>query len=284
MRWAKIDTEVCDRNEGHGRFRRAQCAGMYDAARWIDPRFHFVWLIWATAFLLPWLLLFIARPHLRRRMLLASALTAPFGLTEPVFVPAYWNPPSLFDLALRTGFDFESLVFCFAIGGLAASVYRSLAPSPDRTLGTTTARALHHRFHAAALASPFVVFAVLLPLRWNPIYAGISALLTGALATLLCRPDLTRNTLSGGVLMLVLYVVFLLGLKLFWPGYIEAVWNLPALVRWRPVGLPLEELLFGFGFGMYWSSAYEHIAWRGDRPQTVQSNSGQRADAMVGRN
>jgi hypothetical protein len=32
-------------------------------------------------------------------------------LTEPLFVPDYWNPPSLFDLARRSGFDIESVIF-----------------------------------------------------------------------------------------------------------------------------------------------------------------------------
>ena len=57
-------------------------------------------------------------------------------------------------------------------------------------------------------------------------------------------------------------MVFLLGLKLLWPGYIEAVWNLDDLIAWRLAGLPVEELLFGVGFGMYWSSVYEHVTWR----------------------
>lgn len=137
-------------------------------------------------------------------MIWASVMTMPLGLTEPLFVPAYWNPPSLFNLAQRTGFDIESLIFAFAIG----------------------------------------------------------ALLAGAVGTLLCRPDLWRSTLVGGLLFLALYIVFLLGLKGLWPGYIEGVWNLPALLPWRPAGLPTEELGFGFAFGMYWSSVYEHFAWR----------------------
>ena len=119
---------------------------------------------------------------------------------------------------------------------------------------------------SAALASPFIVFAALLPLPTNPIHAAIGALLAGAAATLLCRPDLWQPTLIGGLLFLVQYVVFLLGLKWMWPGYIEAVWNLPALIRWRPAGLPVEELWFGFAFGMYWSSVYEHIAWHRHAP------------------
>ena len=228
----------------------------------VDPSFRDVWLIWSSAFLLPWALLFLARPLLRTRMWWASARTAPFGLTEPLFVPAYWNPPSLFDLAQRTGFDIESLIFSFAVGGLAAAGYRAISPAAESTLNHRMRKAANHRWHLAALLSPFVVFVVLWAAPWNPIYAGIGAMLVGALATLLCRPDLTRNALTGGLLFFELYLVFLVGLKWLWPGYIEAVWNLPDLVQWRPAGLVLEELLFGFAFGMYWSCVYEHVAWR----------------------
>ena len=71
--------------------------------------FKYVWLIWSSAFMLPWLTLYVLAPGVRRVMLRASVPTAAFGLTQPLFVPAYWNPPSLFDLAQRTGFDIESL-------------------------------------------------------------------------------------------------------------------------------------------------------------------------------
>lgn len=227
-----------------------------------NPSFRYTWLLWAAVFLLLWALLFIARPALRRPMLWASALTAPFGLTEPLFVPAYWNPPSLFDLAQRTGFDVESLIFCYAIGGLGVAGYRALAPVPLRRLDHHERLSPRHRWHFLALASPFLVFVSLLPLGWNPIYPGIVAMGAGAVATVLCRPDLWRNTLFGGGVFLALYAAFLLGLKWLWPGYIEAVWNFDALLAWRPAGLPAEDLLFGFVFGMYWSSVYEHITWR----------------------
>ena len=224
----------------------------------VDPNFRYVWLIWASIFLLVWTAVFVASPTVRRPMLWASALTAPLGLTEFLFVPAYWNPPSLFDLAHRTGFDIESLIFCFAIGGLAMVSYRVLAPAPEHD----QLRSHLHRWHRAALVSPFIVFGVLLLLPWNPIYPGIAALFVGALASGLCRPDLLRNTLVGGGVFLALYTVFLLGLKCLWPGYIETVWNRSGLIAWRPAGLPPEELLFGFGFGLYWSTVYEHVTWR----------------------
>ena len=227
-----------------------------------EPAFQYTWLLWATAFLVPWAALFAARPALRRRMLWASVLTAPFGLTEPLFVPAYWNPPTLFDLAHRTGFDIESVIFTFAIGGLGAAGYGSLAQAPLRRMDHHARSSSRHRWHLLALASPVIVFGALFMIDWNPIYPGIFALAVGAVAALLCRTDLWRNTLYGGGVFLVLYVVFLRGLKWLWPGYIEAVWNLPALLAWRPAGLPLEELLFSVAFGMYWSSVVEHLSWR----------------------
>jgi hypothetical protein len=47
----------------------------------------------------------------------------------------------------------------------------------------------------------------------------------------------------------------------FAPGYIEQVWNLHALSGVLPSGIPLEELAFGFAFGLYWAGIYEHFTW-----------------------
>ncbi len=72
---------------------------------------HYAWFVWSLLLLLVWLVIYTAKRNLRREMLRVSLWTMPFGLTEPLFVPEYWNPPSLFDLAQRTGFDIESLIF-----------------------------------------------------------------------------------------------------------------------------------------------------------------------------
>jgi hypothetical protein len=101
---------------------------------------QYTWLAWASAFLLPWSALYLAFPLQRKTMLWASAFTAPFGLTEPLFVPEYWNPPSLFDLAQRTGFDIESLIFTFGIGGVAAVLYSVLTRNTGRCTVITPRR------------------------------------------------------------------------------------------------------------------------------------------------
>ncbi len=234
--------------------------------------YHYVWLTWSSAFLLPWLGLYLLFPKCRRVMVRASMLTAPFGLTEPLFVPVYWNPPSLFDLAQRTGFDIESLIFCFAIGGVCVVFYNVLAGRTMRPLDPSEKQRSRHRFHFAALLAPFPVFMVLYQLPWNPIYPAIISMAVGAMATMLCRPDLKIKTLVGGALFLVYYLAFMLALKWSAPGYIERVWNLPALSGVMVYGIPLEELLFGAVFGMYWSSIYEHMMAQRDvgRVQSIR--------------
>ena len=107
-------------------------------------------------------------------------------------------------------------------------------------------------------------------LPWNPIYAGIAAMVLGAIAAVLCRPDLKSATLLGGVIFLTLYSIFLLGLKWSVPRYIEQVWNFKALTGIVFYGLPIEELMFGFSFGLVWTGIYEHFTWR--RSATEKSN------------
>jgi hypothetical protein len=81
-----------------------------------------------------------------------------------------------------------------------------------------------------------------------------------------CRPDLWKKTVIGGFLFLGIYAAFMLSLLWFAPGYIGEVWNLAALSGGLIYGIPFEELLFGFAFGLYWTGAYEHFTWNMSAP------------------
>ncbi|MBI4038735.1 hypothetical protein HY384_02135 [Candidatus Daviesbacteria bacterium] len=196
-------------------------------------------------------------------MLLISLLTMPLGLTEPLFVPSYWFPFTLFDLARQTRFDLESLLFSFAVGGITAILYESLWGKLRKPIGVHEMHQGKHRLHRLALLSPLISFGALYfftPL--NPIYTTILAMTIGAIATWLCRPDLARAMLTGSLLFLILYfVVFLIGFVWLFPGYVEAVWNLPAISGVLLAGVPIEELLFAASLGAMWSSVYEHFTW-----------------------
>jgi len=216
-------------------------------------------------------------------MLRTSLATAIFGLTEPIYVPSYWNPPSLFELAQRTRFDIESLIFTFAIGGIGCALYDTLARRDLRGVSAAERHSSRHRLHRLALLAPYLLFVPLYFLPWNAIYPSLLCLLIGAIASVICRPDLRQKTLIGGLLFLGLYVVFMLGLLWSSPGYIERVWNLRALSGVLIVGIPLEELLFGLTFGMYWTGVYEHFAWRVTVPRLPETARASRSDeARIG--
>ena len=126
--------------------------------------YHYVWLVWSSAFLPPWVLLYALFPRHRVAMWRASVFMLPFGLTEPMFVPEYWNPPSLFEMAQRTGFDIESIIFSFAIGGIAAVLYNIILHKRMEVLSPAARQQWRHGWHRWALAPLFVLF----PISYRP--------------------------------------------------------------------------------------------------------------------
>jgi len=223
----------------------------------------YAWLVWSLIFLLIWVLGFsISRSSVRREMIRVSLWTMPMGLTEPLFVPEYWNPPSLFSLAQRTGFDLESLIFSFAIGGIGSVLYNTITRSELERIEPAVRKHLRHRFHALLLPVPVLVFLLLAGFtNLEHIYCGIIALFAGAMFTLYCRPDLARKVMVGGVLFTLLYFICFTSLVLTYPTYVEQVWNLEVLTGLLVLGVPLEEYLFALSFGMLWSGLYEHLRW-----------------------
>lgn len=199
----------------------------------------------------------------RKEMLVVSLWTSLLGLTEPIFVPEYWNPPSLFNLAQSTGFDIESLLFSFGVGGLAVVMYEWLFKVRHRKVSMAERHHSRHKHHWLALSSaPVIFFTLLIFVDINPIYFAFAAMMAGGLFTWYCRPDLKKKMIVSAWLFLGLYYVYFLTLIVSFPGYVEQVWNMTTISGVIVGGVPLEELMFAFSFGFLWSSVYEHIGWR----------------------
>ncbi len=224
---------------------------------------HYAYFIWSLFLLAGWgfVYAFLARGKgAKKEMLKTSAWTLPFALSEPIFVPRYWLPPTLFNLAARYHVDIESFIFCFAAGGLAAVAYDTIYREKFVPMGKDTRRGPFAHLHAISLFAPAIIF---IPLyffvSWNPIYPVLIALFGGGLATWICRPDLKVRMIVSGLMFLALYFIYFLTLTAVFPDYVKDVWNLKDLWGALILGIPLEELLFGFCFGFMWSGLYEHI-------------------------
>jgi len=225
---------------------------------------HYAWFVWSLILLAVWAIVYFLtkEKESRAEMLKMSLWTSLLGLTEPLFVPEYWNPPTLFDLAQRTGFDLESFIFSFAIGGIVSVIYESVFPSAHEEMTHSEKSLRRHRFHTFVVISPPLLFILLaLSNALNPIYAAILALFYGFFAAWYCRPDLKGKMAVSGLIFLSIYFVYFQILIFLYPGYVEAVWNFSDISGRMIFGIPLEELLFALSFGFFWSSVYEHIKW-----------------------
>ncbi len=216
------------------------------------------WLTFALIWIALWLLIYFERPQLRRQMLWVSVFSALTGLTEPLYVPKYWTPDTLFNLAETTHFDLESIIFSFGVAGVASVLYDTALNARHRKMNLTE-RKERRWLHLASLASGPVVFLLLfLFTSLNPIYSLSAGLFAGAVAAVICRPDLLKHTLLGGVLFAVLYFVFFGFVNSMFPTFLDS-WNLTALSGILVLRVPLEEIMYSFAFGMMWSGVYEHI-------------------------
>ena len=218
------------------------------------------WLVFSLILFGIWLIIFLLKKSIRKEMFLVSLITMPFGLTEPLFIPEYWNPPSLFNLAANTGFDIESLIFSFAIGGIGAVIYEAFFKVRHVEMSRHEKGSRRHIFHLLALFSPVLVFIILFFLtNLNPIYSASISMFIGGVSAALCRPDLKEKSLIGGFLFLILYFIFFPAFNFFYPNAVYGYWNLEAISGILILGVPLEELTFAFTFGLMWSGIYEHL-------------------------
>lgn len=176
----------------------------------------YAYLVLSTVLFVVWVILFAVRANTRREMLWVSLGTMLLGLTEPLFVPEYWNPPTLWDLARRTGFDLESLLFSFAIGGIVFAAYHVIfGVAPSESLAHERSHPRHRHHVLAVVAAPVLFVILAAATTFNPIYVAAIALVGGFLATLYCRPDLWIKMLVSGALFFLLYFVVF---ALFSPG------------------------------------------------------------------
>ncbi|MCB0632944.1 MAG: hypothetical protein KDD15_24570, partial [Lewinella sp.] len=160
--------------------------------------------------------------------------------------------------------------FSFAIGGLGVVLYRLVYPVSISPMIDSDKLHGRHQLHRIILFLPAAIFTVLLAFTsLNPIYSGVIALFLGAIATLYCRPDLKAKIWIGGLLFTGLYFVYFGSLLLVFPNYVDAYWNLTDLTGIKLAGIPLEELMFAFSFGMYWSGLYEHVYWYALNPKKI---------------
>jgi hypothetical protein len=217
-----------------------------------------------------------------------SLVCALLGFTEPLFVPEYWDPPSI--LAYRD-WDFESFVFCFAIGGISAvapewRLFRSAFQAIDRAIWRVVRWLLTPFRRLTGTDTPStdevvltreelrrenaLLIAVFLGSFGFTAHTGLNVIYNAALASAAMgvyvswrRPRLRWQVWSGALMFMAIYTLVLLVVGRLYPDFYTKHWNLRELSGIWLLDAPLEEYLFAATLGAFWAPLYE--AWRNER-------------------
>ena len=214
-------------------------------------------LIWALILIGIWIILYILRKDLRKEMIISSLVALPFGLTEKLFVPNYWNPQTLFNLAARIGFDIESFLYAFAIGGVAAVLYEVLfSKKHNRSRRDFSIIRL-----IIALFIIFIVSLIYIKLNISPHLMHLSLLImaTWVVIFLVVEPRTLKERLIGGLFFAIIHFVIILLLEITNPGFISSTWITNDLWGVYILKAPIEEIFWAFLFGAIWAPIYEDI-------------------------
>jgi lycopene cyclase-like protein len=210
--------------------------------------FAYDFLALALLFLAPGAVAWALRPDLRPYMWRSAIAALPFAPTERLFYPTYWSPRFLFDLITKIGFGLEDLIFLAGLAAFTTTAYpfafrRALVP-----LGPPSARRALART-AALVALALAVALGLVALGVHILYASAVGMACATLAAVAARPDLLAPSLLGGLVSTLIYAALCLLYEALLPGVFRRVWHTERLLGRFVLGVPLEELLYGWTAG-----------------------------------
>ena len=212
------------------------------------------YLGYSLIFVLVWIVFYILRPDLRRRMLIFSLIITPTGpLSEFWFLRDYWRRPTI------TGYpiSIEDAIFAFAIGGIAYGIYKIV-------FNMAAVQSQDQPRRAWLVIAFFII--TFLPLviltdgfHVNSIFSSALSLLLIAILTWMLRPDLLKPSILSGILIALLFFLVYKTMQVIFPGAIE-YWCMgcnPSGIRIS--GINLEELLWDFAWGLAGSTMVEVV-------------------------
>lgn len=216
--------------------------------------YHYAYLIGNLLILFPiWLFLFVYRKDLRKEILIISLIAGIAGpISELWYLKDYWRPE------IFTGWPvgIEDFIFGFCIGGISAVIYEEIF---GKHFSNRANRKHHWSWFVVPVIALFTIIfnALFFIFKINSIYVSIISFLLIALVIIYFRKDLFWDSLMSGLLTgLLMFLSYLVFLTIF-PLAIHKWWMLQNISGVLILGIPLEELLWAFSWGLVGGPVYE---------------------------
>jgi len=181
-------------------------------------------------------------PGRRHALAVAGVLAAPAGVLDIFFIPAYWQPVTMF----ATPVGPEDLLFSFAVGVISCGLAFGRT-APSQTAGSPLSVSWGR--YAAIVAGYVIWMAVVTRATDIRVMDAAVAGMVMVGGTLIWRtPALLWPGLRGAVLFGGLYVLALLGAFELWPG-LASQWSPSAASGARVLSVPSGEIAWALVYG-----------------------------------
>jgi hypothetical protein len=215
-------------------------------------------LILSLIFLIPGAVIFILRKDLRATIKKMSLISLPFAFAEKLFYPSYWEPNFLLDLGNRLGFGLEDFIFVVSLASFTSTVYAfSFGKRYLKNNIENPGLFLIRIFFISLSVIVLIVLSVWINIP--AIYSSVFTMIAVPLIIILKRHDLLAPGILGGILSAFVYFILCLVFNMIYPGIFEKIWHTHLLLNKFKMGVPLEELIYGFGAGFCATIIYPYI-------------------------
>lgn len=171
-----------------------------------------------------------------------------------IFIPEYWNPPNLFNLIDKIGFSIESLLLGFLVGGIASVIYEFVGKKRIKKI----------RKQKLNNFTPYLLFIIIflgleIIFPDKSIYNLSASLIVSSTIIGFLRKDLIKQIVIIGFLFSFIYFVIFVIFNLIFNEFVNKYYNLNNLWGINLLGVPIEEIIFSFSVGAFWSTLFEYI-------------------------
>lgn len=216
--------------------------------------FRWTYLLLSGLFLAIWLVFFLIRKDLRRELLLISiAFAIPGLLSDIIYTVDWWSPATV--TGTRVGV--ESVITGFALAGIAAVLYSVVFQKRERRLPNRKPN-LTRRHIILPILLAVIFFGAFFLFRLNTFWATTLAFSIPTIILWIQRPDLIKDSLMTGLLLLTVAIVVYSILELLTPGWVQEFWyfrNVPNIVI---LSVPVDDWLWYFFAGAFIGPLYEY--------------------------
>ncbi|MBW1892641.1 MAG: hypothetical protein JRI91_02940 [Deltaproteobacteria bacterium] len=181
----------------------------------------------------------------------------PFAFTERFFYPSYWEPVFLFDLADKIGFGIEDLLFVIGLSAFTSTTYAFFFGVGYCMINKFSLLSVIFK-GLTVLGSAFLLIVLVALLNIEMIYGSFGIMLGISCFIFMARKDLLIPSLIGGILSTTVYSSLCLCLNALVPGVFKLTWHTDQFLNIFILGIPLEELIYGFAAGMIATAFYPY--------------------------